>query len=209
MPFNCGVGEDSWESFGLKEIQPVHLKGNQSWIFIGRTDAEAKTLILWSRDAKNQLIGKDPDAGKDWRQKEKGTTENEMVGYHHWLNGHGVFSNSSRWWRTGKPGLLLSIGSQRVWHDWATEQQDAYIHFLKLPQQTIRIVSQFMAKKKKKWWIKLKTFFKNIYLIILAHVDLRTWTKDIKFRKMSPTMCFWVGGKGVSFMVQLWCNVAR
>ena len=65
------------------------------------------------------------------------------------------------------------------------------------------------GKKKKKWWIKLKTFFKNIYLIILAHVDLRTWTKDIKFRKMSPTMCFWVGGKGVSFMVQLWCNVAR
>ena len=63
--------------------------------------------------------------------------------------------------------------------------------------------------KKKKLWIKLETFFKNIYLIILAHMDSRTWTRDIKFRKMSPTMCFWVGGKGVSFMVQLWCNVAR
>ena len=71
-----------------KEIQPVHPKGNQSWIFTGRTDAEAKTPILWPPDAKNWLIGKDPDAGKDWRQEEKGTTEDEMVGWHHWLDGH-------------------------------------------------------------------------------------------------------------------------
>ena len=85
---NCGVGEDSWESLGLQEIQPVHLKGNQSWIFIGRTDAEAETLILKPPDAKNWLIGKDPDAGKDWRQEEKGTTEDEIVGWHHHLNGH-------------------------------------------------------------------------------------------------------------------------
>ena len=71
-----------------KESQPVHPKGNQSWIFIGRTDAEAETLILWAPDAKNWLIGKDRDPGKDWRQEEKGTTEDEMVGWHHWLNGH-------------------------------------------------------------------------------------------------------------------------
>ena len=71
-----------------KEIQPVHPKGNQSWIFVGRTDAEAEAPILWPADAKNWLIGKDPDAGKDWRREEKGTTENEMVGWHHWLNGH-------------------------------------------------------------------------------------------------------------------------
>ena len=70
-----------------KEIQPVHPKGNQSWIFIGRTDTEAETPILWPPDAKNWLIGKDPDAGKDWGQ-EKGTTEDEMVGWHHRLNGH-------------------------------------------------------------------------------------------------------------------------
>ena len=69
-----------------KEIQPVHPKGNQSWIFIGRTDAEAETSKLWPPDAKNWLIGKDPDSGKDWRQKEKGTTEDEMVGWHHWLD---------------------------------------------------------------------------------------------------------------------------
>ena len=68
-----------------KEIQPVHPKWNQSWMFIGRTDAEAETLILWPPDSNNWLIGKDPDAGQDWRQEEKGTT---VVGWHHWCNGH-------------------------------------------------------------------------------------------------------------------------
>ena len=88
MLLNCDVGKDSWESLGLQEIQPVHSKGDQSLIFIGRTDVEAETPILWPPDAKNWLIGKDPNAGKDWRQEEKGTTEDEMVGWHHWLNGH-------------------------------------------------------------------------------------------------------------------------
>ena len=71
-----------------KEIQPVHPKGNQSWIFIGRTDAEAKIPILWPPDANNWLTGKDPDAGKYLRREEKGSTEEEMVGWHHQLNGH-------------------------------------------------------------------------------------------------------------------------
>ena len=71
-----------------KEIQPVHSKGNQSWIFIGRTDVETETPILWPPDAKSWLIGKDPEAGKDWGQEEKGTTEDEMVGWHYRLNGH-------------------------------------------------------------------------------------------------------------------------
>ena len=71
-----------------KEIQPVHPKGNQFWIYIGRTDAEAETLVLWPPDVKHWLIGKDPDAGKDWRREEKGPTEDEMVGWHHWLNGN-------------------------------------------------------------------------------------------------------------------------
>ena len=71
-----------------KEIQPVHPKGNQSWIFIGRTDAEAETPILWPPDVKNWLIWKDPDARQDWRQEEKGMTEDEMVGWHHWCDGH-------------------------------------------------------------------------------------------------------------------------
>ena len=71
-----------------EEIQPVNPKENQSWIFIGRTDAEAEAPILWPPVAKNWLTGKDPDAGKDWRQEEKGTTEDEMVGWHHRLDGH-------------------------------------------------------------------------------------------------------------------------
>ena len=70
-----------------KEIQPVHPKGDQSWVFIGRTDAEAETLILWPPDAKYWLIRKDPGSGKDWRQEKKGMAEDEMVGWHHWLNG--------------------------------------------------------------------------------------------------------------------------
>ena len=69
-----------------KEIKPVNPKGNQSWIFIGRTDAEAEAPMHWPPDLKGQFIGKDPDAGKDWRQEEKGTTEDEMVGWHHWFN---------------------------------------------------------------------------------------------------------------------------
>ena len=69
-------------------IKPVNPKGNQIWIFIGRTDAEAETPILWPPDAKSQLIGKDPDAGKDWGQEVKRVTEDEMAGWHHWLNGH-------------------------------------------------------------------------------------------------------------------------
>ena len=82
MFLNCAVGEDSWESLGLQGDQTINPKGNQPWIFIGRTDAEAEIPVLGPLDAKNWLIGKDPDAGKDWRQEEKGATENEMVGLH-------------------------------------------------------------------------------------------------------------------------------
>ena len=83
------VLEETLESpLDCKEIKPVHPKGNHSWIFIGKTDAEAEAPILWPPDGKSWLVRKDPDAGKDWRQKEKGTTEDEMVGWHHWLTGH-------------------------------------------------------------------------------------------------------------------------
>ena len=83
------VLEETLESpLDCTEIQPLNPKGNQPWIFIGKTDAEAEAPILWPPDAKNWLIGKIPDAGKDWGQEEKGTTEDEMVGLHHWLGGH-------------------------------------------------------------------------------------------------------------------------
>ena len=83
------VLEETLESpLDCKEIQPVHSKGDQSWVFIGRTDVEAETPMLWTPDAKSWLIWKDPDIGKDWEQEEKGTTEDEMVEWHHRLNGH-------------------------------------------------------------------------------------------------------------------------
>ena len=80
MPPNCGAGEDSWKSLGLQGDPTSQSKGNQPWIFIGRTDAEAEAPILWPPDEKCQLIGKDPDAGKDWRQEEKGMAEDETLG---------------------------------------------------------------------------------------------------------------------------------
>ena len=115
------VSEKTLESpLDCKEIQPVHSKGDQFWVFIGGTDAEAETPILWPPHAKSWLIGKDPDAGRDWGQEEKGKTEDEMAGWHHWL-GMWVWVNSGSWWWTGRPGVLRFMGSQRVRHDWATE----------------------------------------------------------------------------------------
>ena len=103
-----------------KEIQPVHPKGDQSWIFIGRTDAESEAPILWPTDSKNWLIWKDPDAGKDWRREEKGITEDEMVSCHHWLNGH-TFEQAP-WVGVGQGSLACcSPWGCRVRHDWLTE----------------------------------------------------------------------------------------
>ena len=91
------------------------------WILIGRSDAEAP--IFWQPDAKSQLIGKDPYAGKDWRQKERRVTEDEMAGWHHLWQWAWTWANSGRWWGTERPGVLQSMGSQRPRHDLVTEQQ--------------------------------------------------------------------------------------
>ena len=98
-----------------KEIKPVHPKGNQSWIFIGRTDAETEIPILWPPDVKNWLIWKDPDAGKDWRQEKKGMTEDEMVGWHHQLDGH-EFEQA--------PGVGDGQGSLACCSPWACKESD-------------------------------------------------------------------------------------
>ena len=103
-----------------KEIQPVHPKGDQSWVSIGRTDAKAETPILWPLGVKSWLIWKDPDAGTDWRQEEKRTPEDEMVGSITNLITW-VWVNSGSWWWTRRPGMLGFMGSQRVGHDWVTE----------------------------------------------------------------------------------------
>ena len=106
-----------------KEIQPVHSKGNQSWIFIGRTDVEAETPILWPPDAKNWLIGKDADSWCWERLKVGGEGDNR--GWDGWMASPTrrtwVWVNSGIWWWIGRPGVLQSLGSQRVGHDWATE----------------------------------------------------------------------------------------
>ena len=109
-----------------KEIQPVHPKGNQSWIFIGRTDAEAETRILRPPDVKNWLTGKDSDAGKDWRQEEKGTTEDEMVGWHHRLEGHD-FEQA--------PGVDDGQGSLACCSPWGCKESDT-TQRLNWPQST-------------------------------------------------------------------------
>ena len=103
-----------------KEIQPVHSKGDQPWVFNGRTNTEAEASIFWPPDATNWLIGKDPDAGKDWRWEEKGTTEDEMVGWHHWLKGHE--SEQALGVGDGQGSLACcSPWGHRVGHNWVTE----------------------------------------------------------------------------------------
>ena len=110
-------------SLDCKEIQSVHPKGDQSWVFIQRTDVEAETPIIWPPDAKSWLIWKDPDAGKDWRQEEKGTTEDEIVRWHQGLGGHEVKQTLG----DGEGQGTLACCSpwvEKSWtHDWATEQQ--------------------------------------------------------------------------------------
>ena len=122
VPKNCCFWtvmlEKTLESpLDCKERQPVHPKGNQSWLFIGRTDTEAETLVLWPPDVKNWLIRKDPDAGKHWKAGGEGDDrglDGWMVSLIQWTQ---TWANSERWWGTGRPGMLQYTGSQRVRRD--------------------------------------------------------------------------------------------
>ena len=125
-----------------KQIQPVHSKGDQSWLFIGKTDVEAETPILWSPDAKNWLIGKDPDAWKDWGQEEKGTTEDEMVGWHHWLDGHefeqalGVGDGQGSLVCCSSWGCKELDTTERLnWTDWSESSMELKIYSLRFCPQ--------------------------------------------------------------------------
>ena len=139
-----------------KEIKPINPKGNQSWIFILRTHAVAETPILRPPDGKNWLIRKDPDAGKDWRQEEKGTTNR---GWDGWMASRTqwtwVWVNSGSWWWTGRPGMLQSMGSLRVGHDWATELNwtDSYSRWCVNPT-----FSNLGEKRKLEWLSSLEPF---------------------------------------------------
>ena len=116
---------------GSKEIQTVHPKGNQSWIFIGRTDAEAETPILWPPDAKNWLSVKDPDAGKEWRWEEKGTTEDEMVGWHYRLNGLWVWVNSGNLVMDREPWSAVVHVIAKIW-TWLSDWTELKMFKLKI-----------------------------------------------------------------------------
>ena len=135
------VLEKTFESpLDCKEIQPVHPKGDQSRVFIGRTDIEAETPIFWPPHTKCWLIRKDPDAGRDWGQEEKGTTEDEMAGWHHQLDGHEL-GKLRIWWWTGRPGVLRFMGSQRVGHDWVTELNWTRCEFINMEKCVVLISS--------------------------------------------------------------------
>ena len=112
---NCGVGEDSCESLGLQGDQPVLSEGDQPWVFFARNDAKAETPVLRPPHAKGWLIGKDSDAGRDWGQEEKGTTEDEMAGWHHWLDGC-----ESEW----TPGVGDGQGGLACCDSWGRKESD-------------------------------------------------------------------------------------
>ena len=132
-----GIVEKTLERpLDFKEIQPVHPKGDQSWLFIGRTAAEAETPMLWPPDAKSWLIRKDPDAGKDWGREEKGTTEDEMIGWHHWLDGHEFDQAPGA--GDGQGGLVCcSPWGRRVGHGWTTELTELMAESLCCSPETI------------------------------------------------------------------------
>ena len=130
------------------EIQLVHPKGNQSWIFIGRTDAKAEALILWPPGVKSQLTGKDPDAGKDWGQKGKRTTEDEMVGWHHWLNGHEFGHTLGDGEGQGNLVCCSPWGqTQRVRYNLVTEQQYSDVLIFQIDS-----FSSFLRQKPKRFF---------------------------------------------------------
>ena len=131
-----------------KEIKLVNPKGNQPWIFIGRIDAEA--LVLWPPDVKNQLIRKDLDSGKDWRQEEKGMTEDKMVGWHHRLNGHEFEQALGDGEGQGSLVCCSPWGSQRVRHDWVNEQQQYSIVYMYAPL-SIRCWWAFISVASASW----------------------------------------------------------
>ena len=145
-----------------KEILPVHPKGNQSWIFIGRTDAEAETPILWPPAVKNWLFRKDSDAGKDWKQEEKGMTKDEIIEWHHRHNGH-EFKQALG---VGKPGVLQSTGTQRVRHDWVTELISIDLVFPGVLLQNlftllIKIFSDYKGEKCKVYSLPLHSYLQE------------------------------------------------
>ena len=137
MLLNCGVVEDSRESLDCKEIQPVHSEGDQPWDLFGRNDSKAETPVLWPPHAKSWLIGKDSDVGRDWRQEEKGMTEDEMAGWHHWLDGR-----ESEW----TSGVGVGQGGLACYDLWGHRESDMteWLNWIELNEIWIKVRLQLM-----------------------------------------------------------------
>ena len=177
-----------------KEIQPVHPKGDQSWVFIGRTDAEAATPVLWLPDAKSWLIGKDPDAGRDWGQEEKETTgwDGWMASPTRWT---WVWVCSKSWWWTGRPGVLWSMRWQRVTTErlnWTESYIRSLIHSEFIFVYGVRECSDFVLLHVAVWFSQhhfLKRFFSHCLILpplseIMGHKCVRLFLGSL-----SPLMC--------------------
>ena len=153
-----------------REIKPVNLKGNKFWIFIGSTDAEAP--ILWPPDVKNCLLRKDPDAGKYWRQEKKGNDR----GWVGWMASSTwrtwVWANSGRWWRIGKPGVLQSMGSQQVRHNWATRQQQTVL-WLQGPELYLKYAIKAKSHATQTWTGGAKP-----QRVVFCSLEINSWVSE-------------------------------
>ena len=173
MLLNCGIRETFESPLDHRETKPVKPKGNQSWIFTGRTDAEADTPILWPPDVKNWLIWKDPDAGKDWRQEEKGTTKDEMIEWHHWLHGHGFEQAPGVGDGQGSLACCSPLGRKESdtteWLNWLTEaMREVCIKLLEIIVTRVKR-SPFMSNKNVLQWLWTSLYVCRIKLMTVLY----------------------------------------
>ena len=157
MLLNCGVEEETLESpLDCKEIQPVHSEGDQPWDFFGRHDAKAETPVLWPPHVKRWLIGKDSDAGKDWGQEEKGTTENETAGWHHWLDGC-----ESEW----TPGVGDGQGGLACCDSWGHKESDTteQLNWTEVLSIIIQYLSSCYIPCSEQWGNKINFFLQRVF----------------------------------------------
>ena len=203
-----GKGETLESPLDCKDIKPVNPKGTHSWMFIGRTDAEAAAPILWPPELKNWLFGKDPDAGKDWRREEKGMTENEMVGWHHRLEGHG-FEQAL--------GVGDGQGSLVCCSPWSckesTERQNwTELNWLPFPKQNVNELCTFLSlhsfpllqyvKTRSCYCILLLCCSVTGYLLLNSIcADLQVWLSN---GSLGISLSVWVLGVNVLYMSVYW-----
>ena len=195
MLLNCGVEEDFESPSDCKEIKPVNPKGNQSWIFIRRTDAEMEAPILWPPNAKKWLIGKDPDAGKDWRWKEKGTTEGEVVGWHHWLMD---MSLSKLWelvmnkeaWRASVHSVTMSWTQLSNWTELkaCNSLPSGQHHHVALGLKCDNLAKEFVSSF---WFTPLQVSLGSLLVGIMVSYLVNTWRAIWrKWQWLSPVLLF-------------------